>query len=157
MSEFTVTRRIEAPPSTVFAVLADFGNIADWSAGVKRSFLTTDGPVGEGTMRHCDFAPMGGVNERITAFAADERMTVHLFELFKMPASEAVADFGLAPDGDQTVLTLDVSYTANRLGRTARGFTDKQMRKGMSAMADDLARESERVAAERREASSGAA
>ena len=68
-----------------------------------------------------------------------------------------VADFGLAPDGDQTVLTLDVSSPANRLGRTARGFTDKQMRKGMSAMADDLARESERVAAERREASSGAA
>ena len=61
MHDFTITRRIDAPPSTVWGVLADFGNIADWSPGVKRSFLTSDGPVDVGTTRHCDFAPMGGV------------------------------------------------------------------------------------------------
>ena len=147
MNDFTITHRIEAPVRTVWSVLDDFGNIADWSAGVKRSFLTTDGPVGEGTTRHCDFAPMGGVNERITAYVPGEHMTVHLYEVVKMPASEAVADFRLAADGDATVLTLDVGYTPNRLGRAAKKMTDKQMRKGMGAMAGDLVRESERLAA----------
>ncbi|MEM8747586.1 MAG: SRPBCC family protein [Actinomycetota bacterium] len=154
MPTFTITRRIEAPTATVFGVLDDFGAIADWSVGVKRSHLTSDGPVGTGTTRHCDFVPMGGVNERITHHVVGERMTVHLYEMFKMPASDATADFQLAADGDATVLTLDVAYTPNRLGRATKKITDKQMRKGMATMADDLAREAERIVAENgREAS----
>ncbi|MEM9203327.1 MAG: SRPBCC family protein [Actinomycetota bacterium] len=151
MSDFTITRHIAAPVDTVFGVLDDFGNIANWSAGVKRSYLTADGPVGEGTTRHCDFVPMGGVNERITNHIPGERMTVHLYEMFKMPASDAIADFGLDADGDGTVLTLDVSYTINRLGSAMKRTTAKQMRKGMEAMADDLVRESERVATQANE------
>ncbi|MEM7284917.1 MAG: SRPBCC family protein [Actinomycetota bacterium] len=146
MNDFTITRRIEAPRDVVFGVLDDFGDIASWSAGVKRSHLTSEGPVRRGSTRHCDFVPMGGVNERITAYEPGERMTVHLYEMFKMPASDATADFLLASDGDGTVLTLEVSYTPNRLGRAAKKTTAKQMRKGMGAMADDLAREAERVA-----------
>ena len=112
---------------------------------MKRSELTSDGPVGEGTTRHCDFVPMGGVNERIVGYEPGRRMTVHLYEMFKMPASDATADFRLAADREATPLSLEVTYTANRLGRAAKRITDKQMRKGMSAMADDLAREAERI------------
>ena len=146
MNEFTITRRIEAPTETVWEVLDDFGNIANWSAGVKRSALTSDGSVGEGTTRHCDFTPLGGVNERIEAYVPNELMSVNIYETFKMPISGAVADFKLASDGDGTLLTLDVSYTPNRLGRMAKGPTDKQMRKGMTGMVDDLRQESERIA-----------
>jgi len=145
MSSFTITRRINAPTETVFGVLDDFGNIAEWSAGVKRSLLTSVGPVGEGTTRHCDFSPMGGVNERIVHHAPNERLTVHLYEMFKMPASDATADFRLEGVGDATTLTLDVAYTPNRLGRAAKRMTDKQMRKGMASMADDLTNEAERL------------
>ena len=92
MSDFTITRQIAAPVTTVWGVLDDFGAIADWSEGVKRSYLTTEAPVGLGTTRHCDFVPMGGVNERITAHVPNERITVHLYEIFKMPVSDAVAE-----------------------------------------------------------------
>ena len=74
-------------------------------------------------------------------------MTVALHTVYKMPIDDAVADFRLSPDGDATTLTLDVQYRPNRLGRVTKRTTDKQMRKGMGALADDLARESERVAA----------
>ncbi len=159
MNSFTITRDIDAPPRTVWAVLDDFGNIADWSAGVRRSALTTTGPVGAGTTRHCDFAPLGGVNERITHHEPGRRMTVHLYETFKMPVTDAVADFRLEPAGDGTRLTLDVEYRPNRLGRLAAGTTEKQMGKGMGALADDLAAESARLAAgtEREEANDAAA
>lgn len=147
MPEFTITRQIDAPVQKVWEVLDKFGDIGDWSSGVKRSELTSKGPVGDGSTRHCAFAPMGGVNERIDGYVPNERLTVNLYETFKLPISGAVADFNLAATDDGTELTLNYSYTPNRLGRIAKGSTDKQMRKGLGGMADDLQRESERVAA----------
>lgn len=43
-------------------------------------------------------------------------------------------------------LALHYSYTLNRLGRLAKGTTDKQLRKGIGSLADGLRRESERIA-----------
>jgi uncharacterized protein YndB with AHSA1/START domain len=147
MPEFTITRQLEAPVDKVWEVLDDFGEIASWSPGIKRSALTSQGPTSEGTTRHCDFAPLGAVDERIETYLPNERMTVNLFETSKLPISSAVADFGLASHGDGTELTLTYRYTLNRLGRVAKGQTDKQMRKGMNGLADDLDKESRRIAA----------
>jgi uncharacterized protein YndB with AHSA1/START domain len=146
MPEFTITRHINAPAERVWEVLNRFGDIAQWSPGVKRSELTSDGPVSEGSTRHCDFAPLGGVNERIDTYIPNQRMTVNLYETFKLPISGAIADFNIATDDDGTALTLNYSYTPNRLGRVAKGPTDKQMRKGIDGLADDLRHESERIA-----------
>ena len=147
MPEFTITNHIDAPVERVWAVLDDFGGIAQWNSGVKRSSLTSDGPVSEGSTRRCDFAPVGGVNERIETYVPNERMTIDLFETFKLPISGAVADFNLAPDGVGTTLTLHYSYTPNRLGKVAKGTTAKQMRKGIGGLADELKLESERLIA----------
>ncbi|MGI9615983.1 MAG: SRPBCC family protein [Acidimicrobiales bacterium] len=146
MTSFVITHEIDSPPDTVWEVLDNFGYIANWSPGIRRSALTSTGPVGAGTTRHCDFVPLGGVNERITRYEPKQRMTVHLYETFKMPVTEAVADFQLKPGRTGTVLTLQVEYTPNRLGRVASGATDKQMRKGMNSLVADLGRESERLA-----------
>ena len=103
--------------------------------------------MGEGTTRHCDFAPLGAVEERIDTYIPNERMTIELYETSKLPISDAVADFNLAPAGDGTEVTIHYSYNPNRLGRVAKGTTDKQMRKGINGLADDLQNESQRVAA----------
>jgi uncharacterized protein YndB with AHSA1/START domain len=147
MPEFTITRQIGASPEEVWEVLDKFGDIAKWSPGVKSSQLTSEGPVSEGSTRHCDFSPLGGVNERIDAYIPNQQMTVNLYETFKLPIAGAIADFNIAGDDGGTALTIDYSYEPNRLGRIAKGATDKQMRKGMSGLAEDLQRESERIAA----------
>ena len=147
LPEFTITRQIDAPVETVWEVLHDFGDIQRWSPGVTDSELTSHGPVGEGSTRSCGFAPFGGVNERIDRHEPNERLTVNLYETFKLPISGAVADFNIAPHDDGTELTLHYSYTPNLLGRVMRGYTDKQMRKGINGLAKGLQRESERVAA----------
>ena len=146
MPDFTITRQIAAPVATVWAVLDDFGDIQRWSPVVTSSALTSDGPVTEGATRHCDLAPFGGVNERIDRFIPNERLTVDIYETFKLPISDSIADFNITPSGDGTELTLHYSYTLNRLGRLAKGTTDKQLRKGLGVLADGLQHESERIA-----------
>ncbi len=147
MPEFTITRQIDAPVEKVWEVLNDFGDIAQWSPAVKHSELTSEGSVNQGTTRHCDLAPLGSVNERIERHVPNERMTVALYETSKLPISGATADFNIAPHEQGTALTLHYSYTPNRLGKMAKGTTEKQMRKGISGLADALLKESERVAA----------
>ena len=44
------------------------------------------------------------------------------------------------------MLTLDYTYTPNRMGRMLKGITDKQMRRGVNGLAEDLQKECERVA-----------
>jgi len=146
MPEFTITRHINAPLDKVWEVLHDFGDIQRWSPGVTSSELTSQGPVTEGSTRRCDFAPFGGVHERIDRHEPNQRLTVNLYETFKLPISAAVADFNIAPEDGGTTLTLHYSYTRNFLGRLMKGYTDKQMRKGIGGMAKGLQRESERIA-----------
>jgi uncharacterized protein YndB with AHSA1/START domain len=147
MPEFTITRQIDAPVARVWEVLNDFGAIHRWSPGVKHSELTSEGPVGEGTTRKCDFAPFGGVNERIDRHEHEKRLTVNIHEAFRLPITDAVADFNIAENDGGTELTLHYSYTPNLLGKLLRSYTDQQMRKGIGSMAKGLQRESERIAA----------
>ena len=146
MPAFTITRQIAAPVETVWAVLDDFGDIQRWNPGVTSSALTSDGPVTEGITRHCDLAPFGGVNERIDRLIPNERLTVDIHETFKLPISDSIADFNITPSDDGTELTLHYSYMLNRLGRLAKGTTDKQLRKGIRGLVDGLEQESERTA-----------
>jgi len=148
MPEFTVTRKINAPVEKVWEVLEDFGRISEWSEGVKHSVLTSEGAVGEGTTRHCDFSPFGGVEERIDTFIPNERLTVNLFETSKLPISSGIADFNLARVDAGSELTIHYSYTLNRLGRMAKGTTDKQLRKGIGGLADGLVAESQQISAD---------
>jgi uncharacterized protein YndB with AHSA1/START domain len=149
LPDFTITRQIDAPVESVWAVLQDFGDIQRWSPGVTDSNLTSEGPVREGSTRHCSFAPFGGVDERIARYEPNARLTVDIYETFKLPISGAVADFNIAPNDGGTQLTLVYSYTLNRFGRVAKSYTDKQMRKGIGGMAKGLQRESERIATSR--------
>jgi len=145
LPEFTITCRIDAPVEAVWAVLDDFGDIQRWNPGVKASRLTSSGPVAEGSTRHCDFSPFGGVNERIDRHVPNERLTVDINETFKLPISDAIADFGLAPEDGGTLLTLHYSYTLNWLGRLTKGLTDRRLREGISGLAESLRAESERA------------
>ena len=76
-------------------------------------------------------------------------MTIAICEASRLPISSAEADFNLAPDDEGTRLTLNYSYTLNLLGRLLRSYTDKQLRKGIGALAKSLQVESEGAAADR--------
>ena len=145
MPEFTIKREIAAPVTEVWSVLDDFGDIQRWNPGVVASRLTSTGPVAAGATRTCEFTPFGSVNERIDEYWTNERMTVAIFETSRLPISEAVADFNLTPTETGTQLTLHYSYTLNLLGKLMRGYTRKQLEKGLGGLAKSLQMESERL------------
>lgn len=87
------------------------------------------------------------MNERIDTYIPNERMTVNIHETSKLPISGAVADFTLAANEGGTRLQLHYSFTLNRLGRVARGTTERQLQKGIGGLVDALEQESDRVAA----------
>ncbi len=147
MPEFTITRTIDAPLSTVWDVLHDFGDIQRWNPGVKTSKLTSEGPVAEGSTRMCEFAPFGGVRERIDHHEPHKRLLINLYETNKLPISNATADFNITEEGNGTALTLHYRYNPNLMGRMMKGVTDKQMRKGIAGLAKSLQLESEKLAA----------
>ena len=148
MPDFTITRQINAPVTSVWEVLDDFGDIQRWNPGVTASELTSSGPVSQGSTRHCDFKPFGGVNERIDGYAPNQRLTVNIYETSRLPISAAVADFNITPNEDGTELTLHYTYTLNLMGRLMKGYTNKQMRKGIGGLAESLQAESERISAD---------
>ena len=54
MRTISVADTIDAAPSAVWNVLADFPNISDWNGGVTASHATGDATGGVGATRHCD-------------------------------------------------------------------------------------------------------
>ena len=147
MPQVTVTKKVNAPIETVWEILHDFGDVQRWSSGVTRSELTSEGPVGEGSTRHCDLAPFGAVEERIVHHDPQERITIELYETSKMPISSGVADITVAPDGDATDVTINLSYELGTMGRMMKGTTHKQMTKGMENLAASLELEALRMVA----------
>lgn len=145
MPSFTLAKEIGALAETVWAVLDDFGDIQRWNGGVKASALTSEGPVGEGSTRHCDLAPFGGVNERIERYDPNRRMTIELYDMTKLPISSGTADFELAETDAGTRVTLRYSYELNSLGRLAKKTTHRQLMKGLGGLLDGLEHESERA------------
>lgn len=86
------------------------------------------------------------MEERIGLHQPNERLTVHIFDTSRLPISDAVADFNIESSNGGTKLTLHYSYTLNFLGRLAKGYTDKQMTRGIGGLAKGLQVESERAA-----------
>jgi len=63
-----------------------------------------------------------------------------------MICSSKAATFNIEPREGGTALTLNYRYMPNLMGRIMRGYTDKQMRKGIGGLAKSLELESERIA-----------
>jgi uncharacterized protein YndB with AHSA1/START domain len=140
MREINVSREIEAPQSAVWAVLADFPNIADWNSGVKVSHSTSDSSEGVGATRHCDLAPVGALEETITEWSPEEKMVVRIDSAAKLPIRSGLVTFTL--DGTEATTTTDLAYSYEArfgpLGSVMGPLIDRQLRKGFEGFLADL-------------------
>jgi hypothetical protein len=135
MRSIQVTGATDATRSAVWAVLADFPNISTWNGGVKASHDTGDGVVGLGAQRHCDLAPVGGLEETITGWQPNEQLVVHIDSAAKLPISSGEATFTL---GDGTT-TIDYAYQPKGLiGKITGPLLDRQLTKGFRGFLADL-------------------
>lgn len=110
MSQASASRTINAPAATVWALLADFGNIHHFHPGLEDSRLTSEADSGIGATRRCDFKGGGSVFEEITGWVEGERYTVELSKM-DMPLKSATATLSVAPLSDAScTATMHMEY-----------------------------------------------
>ena len=140
MREISVTRNIAAPRARVWAVLADFPNIADWNGGVKKSFATSEATAGVGATRHCDLSPAGALEETITDWQPEERMVVRIDSASRLPIKTGLVTFILDDGGSHTDTTLHYAFETKwgPVGRLMGPLMDSQLTRGFTGFLADL-------------------
>lgn len=140
MRNITLDRQIKAPQSAVWAVLADFPNISSWNSGVKNSVSTSDAIEGVGATRHCDLAPMGGLEETVREWEPESKLVISIDSATKIPIKSGLATFSLSAAGDNSDMKLSYDYEPKLafLSFIIGPMMDKQMRKGFGGFLDDL-------------------
>jgi len=140
MRNVTLNRTIAAPRSKVWAVLADFPNISTWNDGVKNSVSTSSATEGVGAQRHCDLAPLGGLEETVREWEEGTKMAISIDSASKLPLKEGLATFTMSDDGDNTQFDLSYDYQPKfgPVGSLFGPVFDKQFKKGFNGFLDNL-------------------
>ena len=110
MTTFRSEIRIDSAKENVWQVLADFGAVQNFAAGVSRSYYTSDKKEGVGVSRHCDLVnPSGYVEERVTDWREGDGYTFEIYES-NAPLKTASADMSLKRDGAATIVAITLNY-----------------------------------------------
>ena len=141
MRSIKVSRRIPSAPEKVWAVLADFPNIATWNTGVAKSFATSDSTSGVGARRHCDLTPFGELEETVQEWDETRRMVIRIDSAKKLPFANGEATFILSPEDDATEVSINYTYKL-RFGLFGQIMgslgLDRQFTKGFNGFLNDL-------------------
>jgi hypothetical protein len=96
----TVGRRVDAPCASVWAVCADFPNLADHWGGLKASRPIGDQMHGVGARRQVHLKPVGALVETVTAWEEGRMLATTNQPSALVPFKQAEARLTLEPDGD---------------------------------------------------------
>jgi hypothetical protein len=150
MRNVKVGRTLNTPLSIVWAVLADYPNIADWNDGVKNSYAIGDATQGVGAQRKTELVPDGKMTmrETVSVWDHEERMVIAIDEIVKMPVKHATMTFTLSGT-DTTSFKMNYAYVpkGGPLAILYGAMLDKQFGKGFNGFIDSLELEAQARAA----------
>ncbi len=106
----TVRRRVAASPDSVWAVCADFPNLADHWDGIRASRPIGDQTKGVGARRKVDVKPVGSLVETITFWDEGRTVATANQPSALVPFKQAESRLTLEPVGDGTAITFDYRY-----------------------------------------------
>jgi uncharacterized protein YndB with AHSA1/START domain len=142
MRNVKVERTVAAPRSSVWSVLADYPNIADWNDGVVNSYAIGDATEGVGAQRQTELVPTGAIRmrETVAEWVPEERMVVTIDEVEKMPITEATMAFTISEVAETTLVTMSYDYApkGGPLAFILGPVLDRQMKKGFGGFIDSL-------------------
>lgn len=132
----TVQRAVPASPAAVWAVLADFPNLAAHWSGLKGSRAVGDQRHGVGARREVGLKPMGTLVETVTVWEEGRRLATSNQPSATVPFKQAEATVELRPDGAGTVMTFDYRYMprGGPLGRLTGPVIDRMLRANFTSM-----------------------
>ncbi len=139
MSTFSKQVSINAPIKQVWAVLANFGDIAIWNPGVNASKLTSVGEAALGSTRYCQVGK-NHLNESITSFKPSQHLGVKITQT-DLPFKYGHIDFYLKEVAGLTQVTVTPNYQLkfSLLGALLdKLFVKHQYQKGMLGLLNGL-------------------
>ncbi len=140
MATFETQIKIAAPAQSVWAALADVGNIYQWNPGVEKSHLTTEQATGVGAGRHCDLGGANYLDEEVVKWEEGKHLTMRIIGT-NMPFKTADIRFTLRSENSSTVVTVSPEYTLKfgPLGKLLNLlFVRRAYQKGMQEMLSGL-------------------
>lgn len=112
MHEVRASRVIDAPKSTVWAVLDDFGGVSKYSPGVEDSGIV-DGPdTGVGAVRECRLDGGGRIAEEIVEYDEGSSFTVNFVDMGDFPMKENIVELAVREiEPNRTDVTMTGRFT----------------------------------------------
>jgi hypothetical protein len=118
-----------ASTSSVWALFADFPNLASHWRGLRATRAIGDQTSGVGARRRVELKPIGSMDETVTVWEDGRRIDTRNQPSASVPIKVAESTLRLEPDDDGTVATFDYRYTprGGRLGRLTGPLIDKML------------------------------
>ena len=140
----TVQRLMAASPAAVWALYADFPNLAAHWHGLRGTRAIGHQTSGLGARRRVDLKPFGSMEETVTTWEEGRRIDTRNHPSSLVPFNRAETTLTLKPDGEGTFATFDYRYVprGGPIGRLTGPLIDKML----TASFTDMLAETERVA-----------
>ena len=140
MRNIKIERTVAAPRANVWAVLADYPNIAEWNDGVQNSYAIGEAVDGVGAQRQCELTPSGAMRETVSEWVPEEKMVIAIDQIEKMPVKDATMTFTLADNGETTPFTMSYDYDpkGGPLAFVVAAMLSRPMNKGFNGFIDGL-------------------
>lgn len=132
----TVRRQAAATSDSIWAVLADFGNLADVWNGLRASQTIGNRTQGLGARRRVHLSPVGSMIETVTEWEQGRALATRNEPSALVPFKEADSRLVLQPDGEGTALTFDYRYVprGGPVGRLTGPLIDRMLRATFESM-----------------------
>ncbi len=125
----TVQRRMSASTGSVWALFADFPNLASHWSGLRATRAIGDQTSGVGARRRVELKPIGSMDETVTVWEDGRRIDTQNQPSASVPFKHAESSLTLEPDDGGTLATFDYRYVPRGapLGRLTGPLIDKML------------------------------
>ena len=124
-----VQRRMSASPGSVWALYADFPNLASHWSGLRSTTAIGNRTSGVGARRRVELKPMGSMEETVTVWQEGRRIDTRNQPSALVPFRQAESTLTLKPDGDGTLATFEYRYVprGGPIGRITGPLIDRML------------------------------
>jgi hypothetical protein len=109
--QLMVQREMSAPTGAVWALLADFSDLARHWNGLRGTRAIGDQTSGVGARRHVDLKPMGSMDETVTVWEEGRRIDTQNKPSLSVPIKQARSSLTLEPSAAGTSATFRYWYS----------------------------------------------
>jgi ribosome-associated toxin RatA of RatAB toxin-antitoxin module len=125
----TVKRRMSASAGRLWALFADFPNLASHWNGLRATSAIGDQTSGVGARRRVELKPIGSMDETVTVWEVGRRIDTRNQPSASVPFKHAESTLTLEPEDNGTSVTFDYRYVpkGGAIGRLTGPLIDKML------------------------------